>query len=173
MPADKNEPAVPKAPATVAGNPQKSTNGAESDHSITLAAAHAAENFWMATRQTAAENWQATPAAHRTWVIIAGIAGTLVGLAMGILLPAWAAGAVTSLFGSAVFLLGGAWLAHATGAPGHEHLSLPVSGWLIVWVVAGLLGMAIQWYGLVGVSETSPAGSKRKRSGRSKNAEKD
>jgi len=94
--------------------------------------------------------------------MVAGVLGAVVGIILGILMPAWAAAAITSFVGAAVALPAAAWLMVALDLPGQSALNLSPLGWSVLWVSAALLGLVVQSQGLIPVSE--PASKpKRKR----------
>lgn len=93
--------------------------------------------------------WDATPQPQRMWMIGSGVIGCGLGVLAGLALPGWAAAAVTSLVGAAVWLPAAAWLAHAFYLPGRENVTLAPVGWAVVWVVVAVIGMAVQTQGLM------------------------
>ncbi len=100
------------------------------------------------------EQWQSAwgrfRATDQLVIALAALIGLFAGGIIGLTLPAWAAGAVTALAGAAIWLPCAAWLANAAKAPGYERLDLPPTGWAIVWGVVALLGVGVQWTGLMG-----------------------
>ena len=124
-------------------------------------ASQRAREFWGAIKSESCEAWGSLPSGGKVWIACAGLVGLAMGTILGLMLPAWSAGATTSLVGSAIWLPCGVWLAHATGVPGHTHLTLSPIGWAMVWVVAALIGMAAQWRGLIDTGEPAGAGKKR------------
>ncbi|MGH7130465.1 MAG: hypothetical protein ACREJO_00760 [Phycisphaerales bacterium] len=120
-----------------------------------------AREFWGALKSESSEAWGSLPSGGKVWIAGAALTGLALGTILGLMLPAWAAGATTSLVGSAIWLPCGVWLAHATGVPGHAHLNLSPIGWAMVWVVAALIGIAAQWRGLIDTDEPATAGKKK------------
>lgn len=172
----KPKPAVPLRVTKVpAAKPQKSggkTAGPESstaakhlhdaDGLVSDEARDAAENaaakvgsFWGAARSAWSEWWDSVPARNRPWIIGSTLAGVTVGTVLGLLLPAWSAGAVTALAGSAIWLPCALWLGTAWGVPGFvgrggaSLTGLSTGGWIAVWLVVAVIGVACQWYGLM------------------------
>lgn len=118
--------------------------------------------FWQALRDDVQVSWAKVPSDGKMWIIGAGVVGLGAGTVLGLMLPMWAAGAITALVGAAIWVPAGVWLAHAASVPGHERLSLTPIGWTIVWVSAALVGMAIQWRGLVGGANAGGAAGGKK-----------
>ncbi|MBL8764410.1 MAG: hypothetical protein JNM07_09095 [Phycisphaerae bacterium] len=94
-------------------------------------------------------SWEAIPTGRRLILAGAAAGGLLLGLAGGLLLPAWGASAVTAMFGSAIWIPNLLWLARATGIPIPAALEFGPRGWLTVWAAVSLAGMAMQWRGLL------------------------
>ncbi len=112
--------------------------------------AKTARGFMDSLRWQAGLAWDESTLRSKVIVGGAAIIGFLTGLLLGLTLPKWAAGAVTALAGAGIWLPAGAWLLHAANIPGREHLELPPTGWAIIWFVVALLGVAVQWMGLMG-----------------------
>lgn len=107
------------------------------------------KRFVGAVAEEAQVHWNALPERHRFVYGTASIAGLAVGVMIGLVLPGRAAGAVTSLFGAAVWLPCFVWLSGAWSMPWRDALGrLDGRGWLIVWGVASVTGMALQWRGM-------------------------
>ncbi|MFN0010863.1 MAG: hypothetical protein ACKVS8_04380 [Phycisphaerales bacterium] len=106
--------------------------------------------FVAALREQWQTAWGRFRATDQMVISLAALIGLFAGGIIGLTLPAWAAGAVTALAGAAIWLPCAAWLANAAKAPGYERLDLPPTGWAIVWGVVALLGVGIQWTGLIG-----------------------
>ena len=49
------------------------------------------------------------------------------------------------------------WLTTAIDAPGQQYLHRPARDWLIIWLSVSVLGMLIQWAGLVKRKKAKPA----------------
>lgn len=106
--------------------------------------------FWSALRVELAAKWQELPPAHRWIMSGSALIGLLSGVVVGLALPRWSAGAVTAMFGAAIWLPCAAWLVQATGAPGDEWVrSIPALYWIIIWGVTAFIGACAQWSGLV------------------------
>lgn len=88
--------------------------------------------------------WTALNTRERLIVVFAGFVGTLVGVAVGFLMPTFAGMLVTSYGGAGVSLWSGAWLATAL-EPGLS-AKLPDSAWtwLGIWLVLGSLCLALR-----------------------------
>ncbi|MBC7772958.1 MAG: hypothetical protein H7210_10720 [Pyrinomonadaceae bacterium] len=93
--------------------------------------------------------WEDLPGNTRVTLIGSASLGMGLGVLLGLLLPKWTAGAVTAMLGAAIWLPAGVWLATATGGTWAERLHLSAGTWLLAWAVASLVGMLIQWRGLL------------------------
>ncbi|MGD9690661.1 MAG: hypothetical protein AB7K52_13335 [Phycisphaerales bacterium] len=94
--------------------------------------------------------WEDLKPSHRWYVIGAGALASIIGVMLGLALPTWAAGLVTALVGSAIWLPAAVWLARAANAPGAESLALvPPTGWAITWLATASVGLGLQWMGLI------------------------
>ncbi len=93
--------------------------------------------------------WEQLPPANR--LIIGGSAavGLALGFVLGLLLPRWAAGTVTAMFGAAVWLPCALWFWTAAGLPGGPALDRRPDLCLIIWAATSGVGMLMQWWGLV------------------------
>ncbi len=81
-------------------------------------------------------------------VALSGLGGAALGFLVGLLLPSRSAAASTALLGSAVWLIGGLWLAGAVGMPGREFLDQGPREWLIIWLSIAGVGLALQLHGI-------------------------
>lgn len=120
-------------------------------------AAAAISAAWSNATARVREGWEQLPAPHRAIVGFAGVLGLAGGVILGLIMPAWAAAGVTSLFGSAVWLPSFVWLSNAMSAPWKQSLDRSPATWLAIWVGAAVLGMIVQWSGVLG-SGKKPAG---------------
>lgn len=125
-------------------------------------AAFKAQQLYLAGRAAIEGQWEQTPRPHRMWIIGAGVIGAGVGVIAGVLMPVWAAAAVTSLVGAAIWIPAGVWLAHAFYVPGREVLALSAAAWAIIWLVISGIGMAIQTQGLLPGSDSGGKGKGRR-----------
>jgi hypothetical protein len=92
----------------------------------------------------------ALPPSHRVIIALAAVIGLAGGVIMGLNLPAWAVGVVSSLFGAALWAPALVWLSIAMTAPWAAALDRPALHWLIVWASLGLIGVLVQWSGVLG-----------------------
>jgi hypothetical protein len=81
-------------------------------------------------------------------VALSGLGGAALGFLVGLLLPSRSAAAATALLGSAVWLVGGLWLAGAVDLPGREFLDQGPREWLIIWLSIAGVGLALQLHGI-------------------------
>lgn len=163
----------PAAPAT--GEPAKARPTAAADQAADSntaaswkAAGQAVGRFVRSLSDWSRRWWTSLPASERTLVGMGWLAGAAIGLIVGLVWPARAAGVITAAVGSALFLACGTWLAHATAMPGRHALELPAAAWSLIWLVATLIGIAVQWHGLRAVDEPEeqappPPRAKRKK----------
>lgn len=98
----------------------------------------------------AASVFNALPGTHRFAIALCAILGMAGGVVMGLNLAPWATSAVASLFGAALWVPALVWLSVAMSAPWSESLNRPALHWLIAWAGLGLLGVFVQWSGLLG-----------------------
>lgn len=131
-------------------------------HEAAESAAGKVGEFWSAARGTWSGWWETVPEKNRPWIVGVTATGVVVGTVLGLLLPAWSAGVVTALAGSAIWLPAALWLGTAWSVPGMSGKgsgisvhSLSPGGWIAVWLVVAVIGVACQWYGLM------PGGGKK------------
>jgi hypothetical protein len=105
--------------------------------------------FLEALDQQLKARWDLLPTSHRLILGGSTAVGLALGVVLGLLLPRWAAGAVTAMFGAAVWLPCSLWFWTALGLPGAGSLDHRPDLCLLVWAAASVTGMAVQWYGLV------------------------
>lgn len=89
--------------------------------------------------------WVAQPIRHRILITISGIIGASLGLLIGLLMPERAAGGVTAMLGSAIWLPNFVWLSLTLNIAWARYLHQGPVVWLSVWLVLGLLGASVQW----------------------------
>lgn len=108
-------------------------------------AAAAVRDFFTSARALAAARWNATLEAHRPWVALLGTGALVFAFAVGYFLWNWSSSVVTALIGAAVWLSCAVWLWQAGSLPLHDKVtSVGPANWTIVWLVLGVIGMAIQ-----------------------------
>ncbi len=127
------------------------------------AVASSARNLWSAGQERWHDRWEETPTGHRLWIIGAALLGAVGGTMAGILQPAWAAAVLSAIAGSGIAMISGIWLAHATGLPGHQKLTLTAVDFSVVWFTLAMIGIAAQWKFI-----SDPAGSGRGKKGKRK-----
>ncbi|HYC99907.1 MAG TPA: hypothetical protein VEB22_01665 [Phycisphaerales bacterium] len=124
--------------------------------------------FWQAARATWGGWWDSVPERNKPWIIGATVVGVAAGTVLGLLLPAWSAGAVTALAGAAIWIPAAVWLGTAWAAPGFTARgagtvhALSPGGWIAVWLVIAIIGVACQWYGLMPGGKGKGKAKKRK-----------
>lgn len=144
-PADRSGAAGPATPSAGLRDPLKDVRHLLAVPDETAASAR---SFLFALRERISGIWSGLSGSERLVIGFAMAVGLVGGGLAGLLMPAWAAGAVTALAGAALWVPAVVWLAQAFGVPGHERLDLPATGWAIIWSVASVAGVAIQWAGL-------------------------
>lgn len=105
--------------------------------------------FLEALGSELASAWEALPPGTRVTLVGSASLGMGLGVLLGLFLPRWTAGAVTAMLGAAIWLPAGVWLIGATGTSWSESLHMSASTWLITWAAASVVGMLIQWRGLL------------------------
>lgn len=105
---------------------------------------------WATATGEVRTQWGALPRPHQAVVGLAAVAGLAGGVVLGLAMPIWAAGAVTSLFGAAVWIPCLVWLSNAFGAPWRTHFDRTPAAWLAIWGVVAFIGMLVQWSGVLG-----------------------
>lgn len=109
--------------------------------------------------QELSSRFDAYPAGSRLIISAAGLVGAGIGVLAGLVMPRRSAGAITAMLGAAVWLPSLFWLLQALDAPGHSFLAgLSPGSWAGLWLGASLLGIAIQWSGLVRASSDADDG---------------
>lgn len=123
-------------------------------------AAERVQGFLTSASAKADEAWSSLPMVHRGLILICGAIGLAGGVILGLSMPGWACGAVSSLFGAAIWMASFVWMSNAMGAPWREALDRPALHWLIAWSVAGVIGMGVQWSGVLArrPMKAAPAG---------------
>jgi len=89
------------------------------------------------------------PSQQRAMLVLSSLAGLAVGIVIGLMAPAWAAGACAAMLGSALWLGGGVWLSSSLGAAwaqsGGAFDRSPMQ-WLTIWAGAAALGLCFQGF---------------------------
>lgn len=93
-------------------------------------------------------DFDARPARDRLVILSATMAGLAFGLLVGVAMPKRSSALVTSLLGSALWLAAGTALIRANTDPDPTYLTQPPLTWAIVWTIAAILGMVVQ-FGLI------------------------
>lgn len=112
-------------------------------------AAESVRGFLTSASAKADETWSTLPALHRGVILLSAALGLAGGVIMGLSMPGWACGAVSSLFGAAVWLACFVWMSNAMQLPWRESLDRPTLQWLVIWSIAGVIGTGVQWSGLL------------------------
>ncbi len=82
--------------------------------------------------------------AKRSGILLAGLAGGLTGLFVGLLWPRRTSAAICAIAGSALWLAAVAWTAQTHDLPGAGLADRTPAGWLITWGLVAVIGFAIQ-----------------------------
>lgn len=105
---------------------------------------------WATATSEVRTQWAALPRPHQAVVGLAAIVGLAGGVVLGLAMPTWAAGAVTSLFGAAIWIPCLVWLSNAFSAPWRGQFDRTPAAWLAIWAVVAFIGMLVQWSGVLG-----------------------
>ncbi|MCH6551597.1 MAG: hypothetical protein IH804_06245, partial [Planctomycetes bacterium] len=89
--------------------------------------------------------WGEAPQKLAAGLIGSSLVGALSGLIVGVVAPTFSAALVTALIGSAVGLRCAGALVTMLSLPGGSLVPRTVPGWLLVWIVASVIGLGIQW----------------------------
>lgn len=101
-------------------------------------------------------DYEARPARDKLVILSSTLAGLAVGLLMGVAMPKRSSALVTSLMGSALWLAAAVALVRANTDPDPAYLNQPPLTWAIVWTIAAILGMVVQ-FGLIKRKGSKPA----------------
>lgn len=89
--------------------------------------------------------WAQTAPAIRPYLIASAIGGALLGVLIGALAPGFSAAIVTAFGGSLLWLGGSRLIVESLGYTEASWMPARGMSWLTIWVVASLVGFAIQW----------------------------
>ncbi len=92
--------------------------------------------------------------AKRSGILLAGIAGGLTGLFVGLVWPRRTSAAISAVAGSALWLAAVVWIAQAHDLPGTGLTDRTPAAWLITWVLVAVIGFTIQ--GLMSARRGAP-----------------
>lgn len=101
-------------------------------------------------------DYNSRPARDKLVILSSTVAGLALGMLIGVAMPKRSAAFVTALGGSALWLAAGVTLIRANADPDPGFLSQPPVTWAVVWAVAAIAGMAIQ-FGLIKRKGNKPA----------------
>lgn len=93
--------------------------------------------------------WAALSAGDRAVMALSSIAGAVLGVALGLILPLWAAGVTTALLGPAVWLPCLICGVRTAGIATPDTLARGPAEWLMIWGGLAAVGLAIQCGGLL------------------------
>lgn len=112
-------------------------------------AAARVKGFLTTAFDHAGVSWSSLPMVHRGIILICAAVGLAAGVIAGLSVPGWACGAISSLFGAAVWLTCFVWMSNALHTPWREQLDRTPLQWLLIWAIAGMVGMLVQWSGVL------------------------
>jgi hypothetical protein len=95
------------------------------------------------------DEWNSIPDAHRAIILVSGVIGLAAGVILGLMMPAWGAASCTAMFGASVWISAFIWLSNAFSTPWRTQLDRGPSFWLAVWAGASVIGMIVQWSGVL------------------------
>ncbi|MCW5777239.1 MAG: hypothetical protein KIS87_12445 [Phycisphaeraceae bacterium] len=90
------------------------------------------------------DTYLAMDPAKRSGILLAGLAGGLTGLFVGLLWPRRTSAAISAIAGSALWLAAAVWIAETHDLPGAGLADRTPAGWLITWGLVAVIGFAIQ-----------------------------
>lgn len=111
-------------------------------------AAERSKAFLKEVTEKLRADYEARPGRDRLVILSGTLAGLGLGLLLGVAMPKRSSALVTSLAGSALWLAAGVALVRATTDPTPGFVNQPPLVWAVVWGVAAVAGMAIQ-FGLI------------------------
>lgn len=120
-------------------------------------AAERSKEFVSRLAEAVKADYERRPARDKLILLSATLAGVGLGLVVGAVMPNRSAALVTSLFGSAMWMAAGVALLRAGMSPPPEILRQPPVTWAVVWGVAAVVGMAVQFGLLKRRGDTNPA----------------
>jgi hypothetical protein len=94
-------------------------------------------------------HWEAQGDRERLVIIASSVAGALLGIALGMMLPRKSAGLVTGFVGAALWMFAAGWLMNLAGMAMPAFLPDTPSGWVMLWAGIGVVGTLFQWTGLL------------------------
>jgi len=78
-------------------------------------------------------------------ILVGGtLAGGVLGLLLGVVMPRKSAAVVTAMAGAGLWLASAAWLAHAVEMPGRELLHRSPLAWTAIWLAVSFVGVVVQ-----------------------------
>lgn len=119
-------------------------------------AAERSKAFLAEVTEKIKADYEARPDRDKLVILSATLAGLAFGLLVGVAMPKRSSALVTSLLGSALWLAAGTALVRANTDPDPTYLSQPPLTWAIVWTIAAILGMVVQ-FGLIRRKASKPA----------------
>lgn len=90
------------------------------------------------------DQWEEQTEHNKVVLGVSTLGGALFGFFISLFAPRRSTSLATALFGSAIVLGGSVWLLRAFDAPGVKYLDQGPMVWLSVWIVAAILGLAVQ-----------------------------
>lgn len=109
----------------------------------------AVASFWSTLSGEAHEGWNRWSGRDKAILATVGALGLAIGVIWGMSVPRWSGVAISAMFGSAVWLPAFVWLSNAMSAPWNPALDMSPLRWLGVWGCVGVIGMAVQYSGLI------------------------
>ncbi|MGP1347067.1 MAG: hypothetical protein ACTS3F_10430, partial [Phycisphaerales bacterium] len=168
LPGDFNFPGLPggQKPTPSPNDPDPSSDdpeqGAEEDQTegdddttpgeaelVIREGAGKARAFFTQLWDELAPHWNAQGERERLLITASGIAGLLLGVALGMILPKKSAGLVTAFIGAAMWLFAAMWLLNLAGWAGADWLPKTATAWTITWAITALIGTLFQWTGAI------------------------
>lgn len=148
--------AAPSLPPTAATPPDPSLSTSAPPTWAAIAEGNLADRAGVVT--TAAHHalraldsrWAQLSPGDRAIMALSSIAGAILGVALGLVLPLWAAGITSALLGPAVWLPCIVCGIRSAGLASPEALAHGPAEWLMIWGGLAAVGLAVQGAGLLG-----------------------
>lgn len=119
-------------------------------------AAERSKDFLKGVSDKVRADYERRPARDKLIILSSTVAGLALGLLVGVAMPKRSSAFVTALGGSALWLGAGTALIRANADPDPGFLRQPPVTWAVIWAVAAVIGMAIQ-FGLIKRKAAKPA----------------
>ena len=100
---------------------------------------------FRSVRERLRPTWEQLPTGEKGMIVVIGLAGNIVGFALGTIATKKSAVLITAFAGPLIWVPALIWLGAAFGAPGLDRLPSDPIVWALVWFVLSALGLFVQW----------------------------